>query len=232
MTDLRQGVIARELLIRQDAAHRVDRGVERGACRSLDPFAVPPAVGQRLGCEELHDRRDVSSEPRAVGEGHGIDAHVGFAIPIRQIVVLPPSVLAQLLGRPGQGCGIQSPLAKRREGPGRCGPRLAWSLARIPRRKVGAPSPLAIGILQREQPRGVAFMRHARPRRLPHLFGRTRQIALHLPPQCGVGIQQPLLELVTVHARRVSHAADTRQWVAGAPIGHESRSAHRMRPLP
>ena len=52
--------------------------------------------------------------------------------------------------------------------------------------------PLAVGILQGEQPRTEPFRRDAGPRARPHLRRGAHEVALHLPPQSRVGVKQPV----------------------------------------
>ena len=58
-------------------------------------------------------------------------------------------------------------------------------------REERAARPLTVGVLQREQPCAEALGRGPRPRRFPDLGGFAHQIALDLPAQRRIGVEQP-----------------------------------------
>jgi aspartate aminotransferase-like enzyme len=53
---------------------------------------VPRAVGELVFDEPLLKRTHVSAEPGAVRESEGVNAAIGFAAPVGQVLVLPAAV--------------------------------------------------------------------------------------------------------------------------------------------
>ncbi len=58
-------------------------------------------------------------------------------------------------------------------------------------REERAARPLPVRVLQRQQTRAEPFGRDPRARRLPHLGRFADEIALHLPAQRRIGVEQP-----------------------------------------
>ena len=171
--------------------------MERGAGRALDPLAVPAAVGHAVVEEPLGDSRDIRPEPRAVGEGVGVDAAVDLAAPVRQVVVLPATVCGEQVGGTGERGGVEAPVAQGVERPRRRGPRLASVIGRLGAvevevaREVCPAGPLPVGILQCEQPGPETLPGDSGTSRLPHLLRRAREVAFDLPAQRRVRVEQP-----------------------------------------
>jgi len=76
-------------LMGQQAPQRVQSRVERRAGRSLDPFAVPAAVGHPVFDEPRGEPLDIGAEPGAIRERPRIDGAIDLAAPIGQVIVLP-----------------------------------------------------------------------------------------------------------------------------------------------
>ena len=65
----------------QQAPQRVQSRVERRAGRSLDPFAVPAAVGHPVFDEPRGEPLDIGAEPGAIRERPRIDGAIDLAAP-------------------------------------------------------------------------------------------------------------------------------------------------------
>src|SRR5882757_7645162 len=115
--------------------------------------------------EPVDDAGDVGAEPHTVRDCPGVDAAVDFAAPVRQVVVLPAAVLAELLGRAAlaQYGGVEAPLPQRVERPRRRRPGLPGIFCRFRTVKVEvgreerATRPLGVRVLEREEARAEAF---------------------------------------------------------------------------
>ena len=101
--------------------------------------------------------------------------------------------------------GVEPPLAKGVERPRRCGPWLTRAVGRfgaveveVPR-KVRSAGPLPVGILHREQPGSKPLRGNLGSSRTPHLLWRAREVALDLPAQRRVGVEQ------SIEQRQVKH---------------------------
>src|SRR6478672_10812126 len=144
------------------------------------------------------DAGDVRTEPHPVGEGPRVDAAVDLATPVRQILVVPAAIGCQELDGAAltQDRGVQAPLPQCAEGPRRCRPGLAvFCFGAVKVEVPGeerAAGPLPVIVLQGEQTRAEAFRRNARACRFPDLWRFAREVALDLPAQCRVRIQEPL----------------------------------------
>lgn len=175
---------------------------------TLHPVAVPTSIRELVLDEPLDQAAHVGAQPGAVGKRVRVDAAVDFATPVRQVVVLPAAVHGQLLRRPRQDGRIDPPFPQRVQRPGGGGVGLTLAVigmihrARIrPRGEVRPAGPLAVPILQLQQPGTHPLRRDPRPGRRPHHITLLRQITLHLPAQRRVGVEQPSQQcLVKSHA--------------------------------
>ena len=188
------------LLVHAQRPQHVQRRVEARAHRAVLPLAVPAPLVHAVGEEPARERGDVCAEPQAVRERHRVDAAVDLAAPVRQRgVVLPVGVLGELRGGVplAQGRGIHAPFAQRGEGPGGRGPGLSGQLEvrRVVEeagREERSPGPeTGVLVLVGEQPRPEALLGDAGAGRLPDGGRLVEEVALDLPAQCGVGVQEP-----------------------------------------
>src|SRR5690606_17964627 len=134
--------------------------------------------------------------------------------------------------------GVETPLAERVERPRRGRPRLAGARLCLgprdvePRGEERAARPRPGVVLEREQPGTEPLGGDARPRGAPDVLRRADDVALDLPAQRGVAVQEPRDQLgrqVVLH-RVVRHtgsvAPHVRRRPCGATFGRDPRRRH------
>ena len=206
-------------LVVQQALQGVERGMERRAGRAIDPLAIPSAVGHPVVQEPLGDSGNIRAQPPAVGQSEGVDAAVDLAAPVGQIVVLPTTIRRDQVRGAGQRGGVQAPVAQGVERPRRRGPRLSralgglWAVEVETAREERAAGPLAVGILQCEQLRAEPLGGDPGPSCRPHLPRQSCEVALDLPAQCRVGVEQPVQQRgIDRHDRQATRHGRPDRW--------------------
>jgi hypothetical protein len=189
------------LFVRQQPLEDVDRAVERRADGTVLRVAVPPAVLELVSQQAFDDALHVLPEVDAEGDGPAVDARLDLAGEERLALVLPTAVVPDLLHGPTHAfvVRVDPERAQQRErGFGR-GPGLALFLGRVARGAIPPPTgeerasvPLPVVSLQGQQPGAPPLGRH--PRALPRdgLGRRIGEITQRLPPDGGVGVEQPV----------------------------------------
>src|SRR5699024_8717429 len=104
-------------LIVEQPEEGVERGVEGGDPRAVDPFAAAAPV-VLLPFEEPGDEpSDVRTAPDSVRQGPRVDAAIARPAPARKVLVFPAHG-AELLSGAGERRGVDAPFAQVVERPG------------------------------------------------------------------------------------------------------------------
>jgi hypothetical protein len=161
-------------------------------------LAVPATVLELLAEQPGDDPVDGLTEVGTDLDRAPVDARLDLSLEERLSRMLPPAAVPDT-GQRGADIGMPRLHAEVAQQPQRrqgCGPRLTLRVSDhdrgppVPAREARAPGPLPLG-LHVEQPATPSFFGHPCPFR-GHLVGRSPdQVPQHLPPDRGVGVQQP-----------------------------------------